>query len=987
MGGNRWTIRLGGIAVFMGILPLLATMQPAAYLSNPLPSSLQEEHWVDSVYQSMDTARRIGQLFVIRAHSDKTPAYEAEVANLISTYHVGGLCFFQGTPQRQALLTNAYQAISEIPLLVAMDAEWGLGMRLSGPSVMDFPRQITLGAVENDALIYDMGKEVARQLRRIGVHVNFAPVADINNNPNNPVINYRSFGEDRLRVTQKSAAYMRGLQEGGVMACAKHFPGHGDTDTDSHKALPVILHQRERLDSIELYPFRELVRQGMQSVMVAHLHIPALDDTFRLPTTLSRRVVTDLLRKDFGFDGLVFTDAMEMKGVTNVAEAGEAELQALLAGNDVILMPAHLPTAFRRIEGALRDGILPATELEAHVKRILRAKYRMGLTQTPRVELEGLERDIRTSPAEQLLSRLISQSLILVRNREELIPFKALGSVSMASINLGGRLYNPFQETLLQYADMSVFHSPKAMSSSARRMWIAQLRDYDVVIAGLFDLSPHARSNYGLVASTKEFLEELSRHTKVVVVHFGNPYGLKAFDEFDWVVQANQEDGMTQIRTAEGLMGHALFRGRMPVTASSRSPFGTGLYGDNLLRLGYGRPELSGLSPDTLGLIDTLIAEMLRQKVTPGGQILVVKDRKVVFERYFGRQTYADTSPVVDRNTLYDLASVTKVAATTLALMKLHESGAISVFQSLGTYWPASRMTRKERLLVRDLLHHQAGLSAWVPFYQRTLTDNKPSPVFYRHDHRPGYRIPVAENLWLKDDYPEEMVREILSSRQDKPGHYLYSDLGFILLKEMTESVTGEPFDRWLEEHFYRKLGLRTLGFHPLSRFPRESMAPTEEDHYFRMQTIQGHVHDMTAALFGGVSGHAGLFSNAYDLAVLFQMLLNGGVYGGHRFLKPETIRLFTTRCPDCARRGMGFDMKDQAGSNSHISPLASDRTFGHLGFTGTCVWADPEHDLIFIFLSNRTYPSMASNKLQEGRYRQRIQTLVYSALSEPLAQ
>jgi beta-N-acetylhexosaminidase len=983
----RWILRMTGLVIFMGMLPLMANLRHS-YRSYEAEIQLElEQRWVDSVYATLSIDQRIGQLFMIRAHSDKSPAYEEEVARLIRDYQVGGLCFFQGTPRRQAELTNHYQSISPLPLMIAMDAEWGLGMRLTGSEVIDFPRQIALGAIQDNDLIYQMGREVARQLRRIGVQVNFAPVADINNNPDNPVINFRSFGEDRFRVTEKSAAYMKGLQDGQVMACPKHFPGHGDTDVDSHKDLPVIRHSRQRLDSIELYPFRELTRLGMQSIMVAHLSIPALDDALRMPTTLSRKVVSELLREQIGFQGLIFTDAMEMRGVTKVAANGEAELKALLAGNDIILLPSNLPKAMASIRQALEEGLLSEEELGQHVRRILSAKFRLGLQVRPYINLNGLEEDLSPPPASRLRSQLVESALTIVRNKGELLPFKDLNHTRIAAINIGGGLNNPFQETLRQYAEIPVFHAPRDFSSQAIQMWVSQLRSADVVVAGLFDLSPHARNGYGIHSGTLCFLEELSRHTRVVVVHFGNPYGLGKFDAFDWVVQSNQEDALTQVRTAEGLMGHAIIRGKLPVTASPRARSGTGLFGDNLFRLGYDLPQHVGMSPDTLARLDGIIDEMIRTQAAPGGQVLVVKNRKVVYDRTFGRQTYAPESPPVESGTLYDLASVTKVAATTLAVMKLHEEGAISIFQPLGLYLPSARNTRKGQLIIRDLLNHSAGLEAWIPLHERTLTHRKPSAQLYRTASSPGFRTPVAEGLWLRDDYREQLMEVLLESGQKKSGPYVYSDIGFILLKEMVEAVTERPFDEWMQEQFYGPLGLRTLGFNPLRRFPAEIIAPSEEDDYFRHQRVQGYVHDMNAALLGGVSGHAGLFANAHDLAILFQMLLNGGFYGGKRYFRPETIRLFTTRCPDCSRRGLGFDMKDLSGSNGHLSRKASDRAFGHLGFTGTSVWADPEHDLIFIFLSNRTYPTMKVNKLQEGQFRQRIQSVVYQSIqpSKPL--
>lgn len=978
MSHRLLSVRVFMIFLLMGSLPLLANLAQTSVHSYSEKQLMVESSWVDSVYARLSVRERIGQLFMIRAHSDKGPDYEEFVANQIRDYSVGGLCFFQGTPRHQAELTNAYQAIANVPLMIAMDAEWGLGMRLDGPEVMDFPRQITLGAIEDNHLIYQMGREIARQLRRVGTQVNFAPVADINNNPENPVINFRSFGEDRVHVAQKCAAYMEGLQDGQVMACAKHFPGHGDTDIDSHEALPVILHNRQRLDSIELYPFRQLVTKGLQSVMVAHLNIPALDTAFKLPTTLSALTVQSLLREELGFEGIVFTDGMEMKGVTQFASNGEAEWHALAAGNDIILLPADLPCAVDRIQRALQEGEFTLPQLEQHVKRILRAKYRLGLADLKPVRLQNLEDDLYTPAARAIQSRLIEHSLTLVRNKQYLLPLKELPSLHLAALNIGDTLNNPFQKTLSRYTSLERYAAPKEFSEEAIEMWVDQLRGTDAVIVGLFGLSAYPKNNFGISPTTIDFLHQLAEETRVILVHFGNPYGLRNFDELPWIVQAYQGDAITQTITAEGLMGHHIFQGHLPVTSSPRIRAGQGSYGDNLLRLGFSSPELVGMSPDTLALLDHVIHRMISEKAAPGGQIMVIKDRKVVIDRVFGYQTYDTTGQKVDFNTIYDLASVTKAAATTMAVMKLVDRGTIQLDKPLGLYLSECRDKPVSKVLIRDLLTHTSGMPAWIPFYEKTVRRNRPSKKLYRASALPGYTVPVAEHLYLKDEYRDDIWQSIMRIKPNAPGKYVYSDLGFLLLQRMVEAVTDQTMDMFVSQEFYQPLGLTTLSFHPLQWHPREQMAPTELDDYFRMQPVQGYVHDMAAAMLGGVGGHAGLFGTTRDLGILCQMLLNEGVYGGIRFLDPETIRMFTTRCPDCSRRGLGFDMKDKAGHNGHVSDRVSDRAFGHLGFTGTCFWIDPEYDLIYIFLSNRTWPSMTPNRLQEGQYRQEIQSIIY---------
>lgn len=982
---RRWIYRTVWVVVLMGTLPLLANLGYTSIHYYSERQQILETNWVDSVYARLSVRERIGQLFMIRAYSNKDQAYEESVANQIREYGVGGLCFFQGTPRRQAELTNEYQRISQVPLLIAMDAEWGLGMRLDGPEVVDFPRQIALGAIEDDHLIYLMGREIARQLRRIGTQVNFAPVADINNNPDNPVINFRSFGEDRYKVAEKCSAYMQGLQDGQVMACAKHFPGHGDTDTDSHKALPVILHSRQRLDSIELYPFRQLAANGLQSVMVAHLNIPALDDAFQIPTTLSTHTVQDLLRQEIGFDGIVFTDAMDMNGVTQFAANGEAEWQALAAGNDILLLPSDLPKAIDRILEAVRSGEMPLPRLETHVKRILRTKYRLGLASQQPVDLDHLEDDLNPPISRIIRSRLIEQSITLVRNRDNLIPFKELHTLKLAVLNIGDTLNNAFQSTLSAYTHLDRYAAPKEFGRDAIRMWKQQLSDRDVVIVGLFDQTAYPKNNFGLTSTSIEFLHELNEQTPVVVVNFGNPYGLQNFDDLSWVVQSYQADPLTQVITAEGLMGHMIFQGHLPVTSSQVARAGMGRYGDNLMRLGYADPERVGMSADTLARIDEVIRDMIRNQAAPGGQILVIKDRKVVMDKSFGNLTYDTTSRAVDHHTIYDLASVTKAAATTLAVMKLVDEERIDPEEPLGVYLPECRNKAIADIRIRDLLTHSSGLPAWIPFYEKTLKRKRPSRKFYRDRPEPGFSIPVADHLYMKDAYRDELWSDILNLKPGRPGPYVYSDLGFMLLQRMVESVADQPLDQYVDQQFYQPLGLESMTFHPMTRQLPENIAPTENDTYFRQQEVRGYVHDMAAAMLGGVAGHAGLFSNAGDLGILFQMLLNDGVYGGVRFLQPGTIRQFTTRAPDQDRRGWGFDMKDKDGPNTHVSPQVSDRAFGHLGFTGTCVWADPEHDLIYIFLSNRTWPSMTPNRLQEGRYRQQIQSIIYrSFLKNP---
>lgn len=958
---------------------------PVAVHDEPPPA--KAEQWVDSVFSAMTPDERLGQLFMVRAHSDKDEAHVRHVESLIKKYHVGGLCFFQGTPEKQAELSNRFQALTtHVPLMIAIDGEWGLGMRMKS-STISYPRQLTLGAIRDNRLIYDMGAEIARQMNRIGINVNFAPVADINNNINNPVINTRSFGEDRYNVTVKSYMYMKGMQDNGVMACAKHFPGHGDTDVDSHKDLPIIPHSRQRLDSIELYPFRALAQQGIGSMMVAHLSIPTLDDRPNRPTTLSKNTVTGLLKEDLNYNGLIFTDALEMKGVTKHFDSGVVEAEALVAGNDILLLPEDMEASFREIKRYIAEGKLSQAQVDESVKKVLRAKYEIGIANFQPLDLQNVRQDLNTSQAEALKRELLASALTLVRNRDRIIPFQQLDSIKLASVSIGAGRKTAFQARVDSYMKMEHLQLSKEISESQRNKLAQQLGANDAVIVSLHDMSSYASRNFGITASTRAFIKRLSEETRVILVVFGSPYSLKYFDQIDWVLEAYEENEITQDLAAQALFGAIELSGRLPVTASERSTYNTGLRTQKNFRMGYTLPEGVGLSSDTLAKIDQLAADAIKSGATPGCVVLVAKAGQIVYHKAFGYHTYARKEPVT-LGDMYDVASVTKIAASTLAIMKLQEDGLVDISHPLGVYLPELKHTNKSGLVIRDIMAHRAGLKSWIPFYEETVTKSrwnpKPMSQFYRSTPDDEFGIPVAEGLYLRNDYADSIWYKIIHSELRPNRNYRYSDLGFYLLAKLVQQQTGKTLDQYLEETFYRDLGLQHTMFNPWQKTDLAHVPPTERDNYFRRQEIRGYVHDMGAAMLGGISGHAGLFSNATDLAVLMQMLLQHGHYAGHRFLSPETIEAFTTRFPGDPRRGIGFDMQQTDPlATPNMSLLAASRTFGHTGFTGTCVWADPEQEIIYIFLSNRTYPSMRNYKLNKEDYRPRIQSLIYEAMVE----
>ena len=972
--------------LFLFVCFLLTAPSPLAaqrpYRPDLSAPDAREQRWVDSVYQSMSPDRRLGQLFMVRAHSDRGAEHVRAVRKLVTDYHVGGVCFFQGSPEKQLELTNEYQQLAQLPLLVSMDAEWGLGMRLPEQTI-SFPKQLALGAIRDNSLIYDMGAEIARQLHRLGVNVSFSPVLDINNNPDNPVIGTRSFGEDRYNVTAKGYAYFRGLQDHGILASAKHFPGHGDTDVDSHLDLPVIPHPRARLDSVELYPFRALIRYGIGSVMAAHLQIPALDERPHRPSSLSRPIVGDLLRGELGFTGLVFTDGLEMKGVTKHYGDGAVEAEAIAAGSDILLLPENTPRALEAIREYLKSDRIEPARLEATVRRILLTKYRLGLSRSTLPPARNLREELNAPAASALKQRLYEASLTLVRDRGALLPISDVDGRRVVSLRVGAEAGDPFTTQLTDYGRIVQLRAEYAPGATERNRLLAEIRAGDLVVAALNSSGSMFQERVPVTPELTQLLRAAAARTDLVIVVFGNPYDIAPLDEFGTVLVAYSRDEVAQRVAAQALFGATRVSGQLPVGVSPAAPLNAGLETRASFRMGYAPPERVGMDGGRLErAADVLAAEAIRRRATPGLVVLVARGGRIVLEKAYGHHTYrrARRTRVTD---VFDLASVTKVAATTLSIMKLVDEGALSIDRPLGDYLPELRGTNKEFLTLRPILAHRAGLRSWIPFYTGTLNPaGKPDARYYRFRPDTTFSVPVTERMWMDRSYVDSLWQQLYDSPLPNEGQYRYSDLGFYLMARLVDRISGMPVSEFAAQYFYRPMGLQTLTYHPLGQFARERIPPTERDQYFRMQAVHGTVHDMGAAMLGGVSGHAGLFGSARDVATLLQMLLQNGNYGGRQYLRPETVALFTHRYPGETRRALGFDMKQlNPRRNMNMSPLASERAFGHLGFTGIAAWADPVEDLVYVFLSNRTYPSMNNNTLGKLDTRLRMHSAAYRAI------
>lgn len=970
------------------MLLFLSSNLQAQSFYDPTPAAM---HWVDSVYNSLSKKQRIAQLIVVRL-SEKTPGgvvfYTKRVDSLVRKYNIGSICLFQGSPVYQANILNDLQQKAQTPLLVCIDGETGLGMRMVD-SVMRLPDQLTMGAVQDDAIIYRAGQAIAGQCKRMGIQVNYAPVVDVNNNAANPVIGVRSFGEDKYRVAALGTAIMRGMQDGGIIACAKHFPGHGDVSVDSHVDLPVINKTKAELDSLELYPFREIFEAGVGSVMVAHLSIPAIDATPNQPTTLSKANVTDLLRNELQYNGISFTDGLEMKGVTKYYSNGAIAVQSLLAGNDMLCLPQNAADAIEQIYKAIRKGTLNEDSIEAKVKKVLLAKYHTGLWQRPQTDTKQLTADLNVAiPA--IKKQIAEHALTVLKwNKKIAVPVDTISRI--AYVLIGDTDDNIMSNRMRSDFNASVFYLDYKAESLVTSKLLKNLKEkYDIVIAGLHKYRGGASSNFGITRQVAEFVNQLSTQNKSLVIAFGNPYGLKQVCAIDNLICCYEDDVFFHHAAADWLQGKFAAKGKLPVSVCEQLPVGTGLSVAQTIKKNQS-PEEAGFNINMLQLVDSVVTTAIDKYAMPGCAVLIAKNNSIIWNKAYGHFTY-DRKQMVDVQSVYDLASVTKVAATTLAVMKLFESGRLELGRPLIHYLPWTAGSNKAYITLREMLLHQGGMVPYIPFYKETIDANTGAPLsaYYAAEADSQYSIQVANQMYLRKDWKDSIYKRILQSRVSSNPGYVYSDNDFILLGLVVEAITGKSLDAYLYETFYEPMELPSIHFTPLQYIAEKNIVPTEWEMQFREQLIRGYVHDPGAAMLGGVAGHAGLFSNAEDLAAIFMMLLNNGEWNGKQYLKPETISIFTAYRSDISRRGLGFDKpeKDNAKRKEpYPAKFCSPLTFGHTGFTGTCVWADPQEQLVFVFLSNRVCPNGGDNTmLNRLNVRGNILDTIYKALDRDQA-
>jgi beta-N-acetylhexosaminidase len=966
----------------------LVTIKIAFGQSDPPFIKYMDHPWVDSVLKTLTPDQEIAQCIWIACLQDNGIEDEVAVSDMIRKYGIGGIIFFHGTAEKQAELTNYYQAISKVPLLICLDAEWGAGMRLD--NVEKFPFQMTLGAINNDSLIYKFGEAVACQFKRLGMHVNLAPVADININPLNPVINYRSFGQNREEVAAKCIQYMKGLQDNGVIATAKHFPGHGDTNVDSHADLPVISFNRTRLDSIELYPFQKLILAGTGNIMTAHLNLPSLDSTTGLPSSLSPVIITDLLKKQMGFRGLVITDAMNMQGVTKYFNPGEADAKALAAGNDVVEYVTDVDAAIRETKAYIASKKITREDIALKCRKILALKFWSGLNKLQNIDYLNIDRDMSPSGHKALIADLYANALTVLNNSNDIIPVKKLDKIRIATIGINTDKISDFQIKAAKYhpADHFVI-SPS--DSAATVQLLRKLAGYDLVIAGVFGLDQRPFMDFGIKPGLAGFIGKLNKQNRTIIAWFGNPFGIGEVEPLkstDGLILAYQENSYTQDLSAQLIFGGIGGRGTLPVTINDMWPSGSGIYTPGNIRLKYGIAENAGLSSEILERkIDSIAYAGLNARAYPGCEVMVARKGTVVFQKCYGYQTYDNRTPVSEED-LFDLASVTKISASLPGFMLLNTQGKFSPDQTLGYYLPYYRHSNKAGLSLRDIFAHQAGLIPYIRFWEETVRKNgKYKKAIYSSEYSKKYPLEVAHDLYINKNYRKKMFSAIKdSSLREKK--YTYSDLTFIITPEIIERLTGEKWYDFVSENIYRKIGAYDIVFNPDQKYPLSRLIPTEYDSLFRKQQLVGTVHDETAAMLGGISGHAGLFATANDLMKLMELYRRMGEYGGEQLIGQDVMKEYTrVQFPENNnRRGLGFDKpllnnSELPQSETYPTRSASPSSFGHSGYTGTFVWIDPEYEITYVFLCNRVFPTRKNEVLYDMNIRTEILQAIYDSV------
>lgn len=962
-----------------------------ASVSDPLAEA-KCEAWVDSLMNTLSLGERIAQLFVPRLDIFDNADGRNALRKMVETEKVGGFLLGKGTIEGYASLINFGQEHADVPLMVTLDGEWGPSMRLT--DAPRFPYNMGLGAGDDEQLMYDYGLEVARECKEIGINVNFAPVLDVNSNPDNPVIGYRSFGENPEKVARLGKAYSKGLEDGGVMSVAKHFPGHGDTSEDSHLTLPTVKQSYDEMQNIDLAPFREYINAGLSGIMVGHLIVPALDDSTQ-PASLSSVITTDLLKHRLGFRGLVFTDALAMKGAKS-AENENNCVSALKAGADVLLGSASPVNDIKAVKNAVESGKISRERIDESCRKILRYKYKLGLADYKPVQKNGLKQRVNGVESQTIRQRLANASVTAIYNRKDILPVRELSKRDIAVVNIGAPADNEFSKYCSKYAKVKTY---SVEGNVIGNNMLKEIEQADIVIIGIFSTSAWAKNSYDKLASL----------SGAIPVFFMNPYKMSQFGpglrNSETLVTVYDNTPELQIAAAQALFGGIEVNGRFPVNVANIAPEGTGVTIEKS-RLGYATPHSVGFTQNIERIIDSIAIAGSKRGAFPGCQVIVAKNGAVVLDKAYGKLEKGGQTSVTTE-TLYDIASMTKATATIGGVMKAYDEGLFEIGDKASQYIPGLEGTDKKNITLKELMLHESGLPPIVSVnkimmdpesYEGPLTRSRQnaqynikiargvygnSSVKMRNDiiktsPSSEYDIEIAKGLYGGYALRDTMMSRIYQAPLRASKSYKYSCLNYCLLMEMEENVTGVDHDQWVETEIFSPLGAWHTGFRPTEYYKTEMIAPTEYDSFLRKQTVRGFVHDEIAAFSGGVQGNAGLFSTAGDIAKYAQMLLQNGYYGKEQLISQSTVRKFTGTKNAKGTRTLGFDLlKGFRGKGDESWGEA----FGHTGFTGTCFWIDPDEEIIFVFLSNRVNPTRDNTVFSEMNPRGEMMKAIYADL------
>lgn len=931
-----------------------------------------DKTWAEAELNKLSLEEKIAQFFMVASWPNKDEEHQKEIEHLVKKHHIGGIIFFQGTKAQLKTSVDRFQKVSKTPLLIGIDGEWGTAMRIS--DMKRFPYAHTLGACNDPEITKNLAKMMAQECREMGIHINFAPVADVNSNPENPVIGFRSFGENPSLVANHVKAYVEGLEENGVMSCIKHFPGHGDSEKDSHLELPTIKRSEAQFNEIEFVPFAAGIGAGTSSVMVGHLNVPSLDDS-NTPSSLSTKIIQDYLKKQLNFKGLVISDALNMKGVADHYGKTEVVVKAFEAGNDILLYPEEIEGSIDALVKAVRSGKITENEIDKRCLKVLLAKSHVQSYQH--------KKKIYTQEEIEWEKQKATEKAITVVKNEGIFPIKDRLQ-KIAVISVGSNPYH-FQGMMKNYQKADYFNFDDFDQAKGNLPKSIEL--YDLIILSVHTKSILAKDNFSLPKGDFQvLLTILPSATKKALLLFGNPLmyqSMATTTAFQSVIFGFENNVYAQEATGQLIFGAISAQGKLPFQVTKEFPANMGLKTDQLDVLKFSCPEELGIATSDLAEIQTIVQKGLDAKAFPGCQVFVAVKGKVIYRKNFGTVTYEDLTPVNDHH-LYDIASVTKIVASTAGLMKLNSEQKFSLDKQLKDYLPdLVGGSDVANIRLKNMMAHQAGFTPWLAFYKSTLNNGQWNLDIYKCDFADDYCVPVADNLWISNTYENKIYQKILSTNLNTPAKYEYSDLGYYFAKKIIEKQGDLPLDQYLYANFYDPMGLYHMRYLPLLYFPKSQIIPTENDTIFRKQLVHGYVHDPGAAMLGGVGGHAGIFSNSTDLGAMMQLYLNKGSYGGKRYIAPEIIEQYTSAQLPGNRRGAGFDRPTASKEGGPTCNLVSSESYGHSGFTGTFTWADPVYGINYVFLSNRVNPDANNKKIQSMNTRTEIQRVIYQAVQK----